>query len=117
MFLDPNIDDVEHLIQHIGPFVFNLPGNTRAEVTLRMLELNSLTGRPNLISRKMERLESIKNLVERIAASDNPTLKSFLLEELSESHDISSEFSGMVMTYIEGLPSNWVSPGYKTEGS
>lgn len=107
MFLDPNNDDVENLIQHIGPLVFNRPGNIRSEVTVRTLELNSLKGRPSLISQKWEKLESIKNLVERIVSPQNPTLKSFLLEELTENYDISSEFSGMIKTYVEGLPANW----------
>lgn len=107
MFLDPNNDDVENLVQHVGPLVFNRPGNVRSEVTVRMLELNSLKERPSLISRKMEKLESIKNLAERIATIENTTLKSFLLEQLTESYDISSEFSGMTKTYVMGLPANW----------
>lgn len=106
MFLDPNNDNVENLVQHVGPLVFNRPGNVRSEVTVRTLELNSLKGRPSLISRKMEKLESIKNLVERIATTENTTLKSFLLEELTESYDISSEFSGMTKKYVEDLPAN-----------
>jgi hypothetical protein len=107
MFLDPNTDDVENLVQHLGPVVFNRPGNKRSEVTVRMLELNSLRGRAKLIDRKMEKLETIKNLVERIATVNNPTLKSFLHEELTQSYDISSEFSGMVKTYVEELPDKW----------
>ena len=103
MFLDPNTDDVENMIQHVGPFVFNRPGNQRSEVTVRKLELNSLEGRPSLISRKMETLESVKNLAERIATTVNPTLKLFLVEQLSESCDLSSEFSGMSKTYVEAL--------------
>lgn len=106
MFLDPHTDDVENLLQHVGPLVFNRPGNIRSEVTVRLLELNSLKGRISLIARKVEKLESTKNLVERISTTGNPTLKSFLLDQLTESYDISSEFSGMVKTYVEGLPSN-----------
>jgi len=107
MFLDPNNDDVENLVKHVGPLVFNRPGNVRSEVTVRILELNSLKGRPSLISQKMEKIESIKNLVERIATTENTTLKSFLLEQLTENYDISSEFSGMIKTYVEDLPANW----------
>lgn len=106
MFLDPNNDDVENLVQHVGPVIFSIPGNNRAEITVRTLELHTLSGRINLIARKMEKLESIKNLIERIVESNNPILKSFLLDELKESYDISSEFSGMLKTYVEGLPSN-----------
>ena len=106
MFLDPYNDNVESLVQHVGPLVYSRPGNVRGEVTVRMLELNSLEGRPSLISRKIEKLESIKNLVERIATTENTTLKSFLIEQLTENYDISSEFSGMTKTYVEGLSVN-----------
>lgn len=52
-------------------------------------------------------LESIKNLAERITTTKSTTLKSFLLKDLAESYDISSEFSGMTKTYVDGLPANW----------
>jgi len=104
MFLDPNIDDVESLVQHLGPLVFNRPGSVRSEVTVRILELNR---RPDLISRKVEKLESVKNLAERVVTTKNTTLKSFLLEQLAEDYDISSEFSGMTKTYVESLGANW----------
>ena len=107
MFLDPNVDDVENLVQHVGPLVFNTPGNTSGEVTVRILEINSLKGRKELIGRKWERLESTKNLVERIARESNPVLKEFLIEELNQHSEVSSEFSGMIKTYIETLPPDW----------
>lgn len=107
MFLDPNTDDVENLVQHVGPLVFNRPGDERSEVTVRILQLNSLKDRPKLIDRKMERIENIKNLLELIAKTKNLTLKSFYRKELTEDCEISSEFSGMVKTYVEGLPDNW----------
>jgi len=106
MFLDPYNDDVENLVQHLGPIVFNLPGNKRSEVTLKTLELSS-KGRAKLIDRKMERLETMRNLVERIASEKNPTLKPMLRAELDEYCSVSSEFSGMVKAYVEGLPTNW----------
>lgn len=107
MFLDPNTDDVENLVHHVGPLVFNRPGDERSEVTVRILQLNSLRDRPKLIDRKMERIENIKNLLELIAKTKNPTLKSFYRQELVENCEISSEYSGMVKTFVEGLPENW----------
>jgi uncharacterized protein (TIGR02646 family) len=106
MFLDPNSDDVENLVQHVGPLVFNRPGDTRGEVTVRILELNLAT-RNSLIERKFEKLESIWNLCNQVAKECNPVLKNFLLKDLSEACDVSSEFSGMVKTYVEELPENW----------
>ena len=104
MFLDPNTDDVENLVQHQGPVVFSKPGYHRSELTLRMIEINSISNRKSLIGRKIERLESVKNLVERIAGQQNRALKEFLLEELWQSCEVSSEFSGMIKAYVEDLP-------------
>lgn len=101
MFLDPNIDDVESMVQHLGPIVFSRPGNKRSEVTVRILELDSANGRQALFGRKMERLEHIRHLVERISSETNSTLKTFLLQELTESYDVSSEYSGMIKQYVK----------------
>ncbi len=107
MFLDPNTDDVENMIQHVGPFIYNLPGNKRSEVTIRILELDKLDGRIELIARKMEKLEEIKHLVERILSEPNQIVKKFLIQDLSEKYDIASEYSGMVKSYVTFLPTNW----------
>lgn len=107
MFLDPYIDDVENLVRHFGPVVYSYPGNKRSEVTIYILELNSNTARKSLIGRKIEKLENINHLIERIAVEDNATIKGFLHQLLSESCDSSAEYSGMVKTCVEMLPNNW----------
>ncbi len=107
MFLDPNTDNVEDLVRHLGPFVYNKPGNKRSEVTIRILELNSNTARNALIGRKIEKLESTNLLIERIAVEDNAIIKDFLHKLLSESYHISAEYSGMIKTSVESLPNNW----------
>jgi uncharacterized protein (TIGR02646 family) len=106
MFLDPNSDDVENSLQHIGPIVFSQPGMKRSEITVKLLELNSFV-RKALIARKIERLQFIKNLVERIVNENDTTVKQFLLDDLYEYCDSSSEFSAMVKTYISELQEGW----------
>lgn len=108
MFLDPNTDNVEDLLKHLGPIVYNNhPGDKRSEVTVNILQLQSIKARKSLIGQKIEKLESIKRLIEHIADEVNPTMKNFLRRELSESCDISAEYSGMVKAYVESLPTNW----------
>jgi len=105
MFLDPNIDNVEDLLMHLGPIVHNYhPGDKRSEVTVNILELQS---RKPLIGRKIEKLQHIRHLIEHIVDEVNPTIKDFLRRELSESCDISAEYSGMVKACVELLPTNW----------
>jgi uncharacterized protein (TIGR02646 family) len=108
MFLDPNNDDVESRIQHVGPLIFNKPGDVGSELTVRMLEIDKIEARKALIARKIELLEHIKNLIERIVREKNQILKQFLMSELLESCSVSSEFSGMVKTYINTFPDGWL---------
>jgi len=108
MFLDPNADDVESMILHVGPFVFSASVNPRAEITVRLLKLDSMEGRRELIARKLERLEDIKNLIERITTETSAPLKEVLLDSLKEHCATSSEFSGMVKTFVDHtLPEGW----------
>lgn len=107
MFLDPNTDDVEGWLVHAGPVVFNTPGKRRAELTVRMLKIDRTDSRKELIGRKMEALENVRHLVERIAAETNPVLKGFLLAQLKECCGLEGEFSGMVKTHVDGLPEGW----------
>jgi hypothetical protein len=102
-FIDPYTDEVETMLIHVGPVVFNKPGNERAEISVRILELAEIESRPELFAQKVSRLKSAKNLMERIVSVQNPTLKSLLLEELHSMADISSEFSAMIKTLIEKI--------------
>jgi hypothetical protein len=104
MFLDPNTDDVESMVTHVGPFVFHLPGETRSELTVRLLELDRFDGRSALVARKLESLENVRNLVDRIATASHPLLKQILSEDLEARCERSAEYSGMVKAYVEALP-------------
>ena len=104
MFLDPYVDDVESLTMHVGPLVFNVPGNVRAELTIKLLELDHFDKRRQLIERKVEKLEEIRNLVERACGATNPILREFIVEDLIGRSSRSNEFSGMVKAYLNGLP-------------
>ena len=58
-FLDPYADDVESCIEHYGPVMGWTNGNNRAEITVKMLELDT-SARFSLISRKIEKIEELK---------------------------------------------------------
>jgi hypothetical protein len=107
MFLDPYNDDVEARLQHIGPLVFSKPNDAQADVSIRILELDKPDRRKNLIGRKFEKLEDIRNFVERITITENAILKQFLMHELNERCSPKAEFSAMVKSYVDGLPDGW----------
>jgi len=38
-----------------------------------------------------------------------------LIEDLSEHCSVSEEFSGMVKTFVEGIPGNWANKGIQAD--
>ena len=102
MLVNPYIDDVEAMIVHLGPFVAWEVGNRRAEITVRRLELDSYA-RIELIGRKIEKIEEIKNLLERIEGMTGGPLRELLELKLREQTGVGAEFSGMAVAVVRAL--------------
>ena len=102
MLLNPYADDVEEMTVHLGPFVTWQVGNERAEITIRRLELDSST-RIELIGRKIEKIEEVKNLLERIEGVVGGALRELLELKLDELTSVRAEFSGMAMAVVNAL--------------
>jgi uncharacterized protein (TIGR02646 family) len=99
-FLNPYTDnDLEVLIEHFGPIVNWRNGHVRAEITVKILELNKST-RIQLILRKIEKIEDTNTLIERYIAEQNPTLKKIHKFQLEQMTLVDAEFSGMVKSLI-----------------
>ncbi len=77
-FVNPYVDDPSQFFVALGNFVHNKQANPRSELTSRRLGLN----RPELIERRMERLEAITRLIERYHAQRNLSLKEAILDEI-----------------------------------
>ena len=99
-FLNPYEDDVESLVVHYGPLVSWRSGSKRAEVTVRILELNAAT-RTELILRKIEKIEEVDHLIERWENESCPVLKALLERQINRMMDQDAEFSGMVASVLE----------------
>ena len=99
-FLDPYIDNVEDILEHHGPLVCWKAGQTRAEITVRQLQLNS-EFRAQLIFRKMEKLDVLINLIERWNSEENKTLKSLLFLQIEEMCSVQSEYSAMILAVLK----------------
>ena len=98
-FLDPYIDDVETMLEHQGPLTYWQSSNERAEVTIRILELNSLK-RQALIERKVVKIEEFSNLLERFLSQTNQMLKKLLWKQIEEMTKSGEEYSAMLLTII-----------------
>ncbi len=99
-FLDPYLDDVEDLVLHLGPVVSWKNGDSKAEISVKTLELHS-NARENLISRKIEKIEELNNLVERYNKETNPTLKKIHKKGILRMMEISSEYSAMIISILK----------------
>lgn len=99
-FIDPYVDDVEFLIEHHGPLVYWKSSNNRAEVSVRLLDLNDLT-RQQLIERKISKIEEFNNLIERFLIQSNQALKGLLWKQVEEMTNKNAEYSSMLQSVIE----------------
>lgn len=99
-FLDPYVDDVDACLLHLGPFVNWQPGNARAEVAIRKLELDISGQRPELVDRKKDVLEKARALLENVATAGDPLLKMLREDELRQMCVLDAEYSAMVRTYV-----------------
>ncbi len=98
-FLDPYLADIETRIVHQGPIVSWSPGDAVAEVSIKILELNSLA-RGQLIARKVEHIDHLNNAVARLAEAD-PIVREVIKLRVQEMKEASAEFSGMTSTLCE----------------
>jgi hypothetical protein len=99
-FLDPYIEDVENAIQHYGPVLGWNNGHERAEVSVKTLELDTPI-RFALISRKIEKIEELNNVIERYVKEENQAIKILMKQKIKRMMDKKSEYSGMIISIIE----------------
>lgn len=94
-FLDPYVPGIEDRLVHQGPVVSWKPGDVVAEVSVKILELNS-DARAQLISQKVEKIDSLNNVVARLHDAD-PLLRDLMRLKVQEMSEPTAEFSGMVV--------------------
>lgn len=93
-FIDPNQDDVDNRILHLGPLVSWAPGDSAAEVSVRLLELHD-GQRTELFRRKIETIDRLNNLVARLN-KESGVLRELVVISVNKMRDKDSEFSAMI---------------------
>jgi hypothetical protein len=84
--LNPYVDDPGDHLQFLGPFVIHLSGSVRGETTRIHLDLSRIP----LVERRMERMEALKQLIDRWANAADPHKQVLLAAihiELSEERE------------------------------
>lgn len=94
-FLDPYDDDVEAMLEHLGPIVSAKPGCDRAEYSVKRLDLNN-TNREELVKRKTELLAVLSERRTRLVKETNPVMKELISREIKQMAEKESEYSAMI---------------------
>lgn len=100
--INPYLDEPkEHLID-LGAIIMPQAGDERANITRTVLDLN----RPELIERRLERIESVEHLLNRWIKETQPTIKNMLEEQLHNECQTDKEYSSTIIAYLqsEGFP-------------
>ncbi len=109
-FINPYVDNVEDILIHMGPLVFHKPGEEIAEISVKVLEIGDIDKRKQLFSRKVDKLKTAMNLMNRIEKVANADLKEMLIKDLHDMGAIGSEYSAMVKTITEQTAGPWAAP-------
>jgi hypothetical protein len=78
-FINPYNDDPLNHFVALGPFVYHKPGDQRAEFTETTIKLN----RPDLVERRLERLEIVRLLADKVASIADRALKQNIKDQLA----------------------------------
>lgn len=101
-FINPYVDDPSDHFLIAGHFIYHNPGNIRAELTEKQIDLN----RPELIERRKERIDSLRTLADKYSAQTNPTIKAIILEELKEETSSDKPYSRCSKSMFNALLSH-----------
>jgi len=98
-FLDPYTDQVEDELEHHGPLVLWRTNSNRAEISVKILELNTHS-RKELIIQKISAITDFSHLLERYSAEPAGPLKQLLWKEVEEKTGITAEYSAMLLSVL-----------------
>jgi HNH endonuclease len=100
--VDPYMEDPALFFIPVGPLVYPQLGNLRGERTIALVKLN----RTHLVERRVERFETLKQLIQRIGAAPDDGTKEFLLAEITEQVSDEKEYAFVCRGLLEayGLP-------------
>lgn len=97
--LNPYEDFPEEHLMPVGPMVLRIPISDRGLVTQKKLDLN----RSELVERRQERLEAIASIVDQIARTKNPAIRTVLLDQVAQECDADKEYCFVVRAYVASV--------------
>lgn len=77
-YINPYQENPSDFLKALGAFIYHKANNRRGEITEKDLDLN----RMQLIEARKERIDQIRNLIDKYTIEQNPSLKGTLLREI-----------------------------------
>ncbi|WP_286776854.1 MULTISPECIES: HNH endonuclease [Sphingobacterium] len=96
MILNPYKDKINTHLRAFGPIILHINNSKRGEITWRQLELN----RTELRDKRLEKIEELKNLIDKLNSENIPALKSLILNEINDFIN-RSEYSFTLKQFFE----------------
>lgn len=94
--LNPYNEKPSNELMACGPMLTQVLNRARGYVTIRELRLN----RPELLERRMERLDRLVPLIERVAATKKTQVKKALIHALLQEMEPDKEYSFVVRAFF-----------------
>jgi len=98
-FVNPYVEKPSDFFVAVGHFIYHKPGNTRAEITEKRIQLN----RVGLIEQRKERIDAVRVLADKYASENNPELKKILLSEVKQELKEDKPYSACTNSVISAL--------------
>jgi hypothetical protein len=87
-FINPFIEEPDEHLAALGPFIYHRSGSERGEYTWRELGLN----RPDLIERRIDRIDRIRDLIDKTKRTRGGGLRELIMTKLEEELEDSQEY-------------------------
>lgn len=94
--LNPYTDSPEEFLLAAGPYIYARPGKPRGKLTEQLLGLNRI----DLVEQRIERVETIRRLVDNYMNERNETLKKLLLKEVVQELKQDKPYSFVINSLI-----------------
>lgn len=98
-FINPYSEDPSDSFIFLGPFIWQKPGLSRAELTKNKLKLN----RGALVEQRQQAIQRISDLVERYIKETNPSIKAMLENNIKKEYAPDNPYSQCVKSAVETL--------------
>lgn len=95
--INPIEDEPDKYLMALGPFIYQVPGERKGEISIAILDLN----RSDLIERRKEKIENLLPLVDKWKKETNETYKKLLHSQIKKETDSDKEFSFVISSYLK----------------